>query len=220
MNPTELKILNAALAKLALLKCREMTAPMLVAFANELSRYDLPAVLAAIDGAARTPGWVELASITSLIDGDPATDALLAWAGTGGDPAIAEAARRAVGLLDRGLLEADRKFLRKPFLDTYAAMASRERQFHGVAEHCRRLGLEPRSAGNTVRIDAVANQIISFPVDADPVRRWIDSGRIRGGTGARLGDHARTATDVAPEGRSATSGQGNAKSPNCDRGEG
>ena len=126
MTTDEKKLLAMALAKLGLLKGRELTAGAIAAYTDALSAYELPEVLAAIDGAARTPGFLELASITTLLDGDPQTEALLAWTGQGGDPAIFAEARKAVGLDQRGLLEADVKWLRKPFLETYAALLKRK----------------------------------------------------------------------------------------------
>jgi hypothetical protein len=155
MSDAEKKTLAVALAKLGILKGRELGPGALAAFTDALSGYPLAEVLAAIDGAARTPGFLELASITSLIDGNPESEALLAWAGTGGDPAVAKAAKKAVGLLDPELLEADVKFLRRPFLDTYAAMARMGRQKATAELFRERLG---RGEG-VVAIGAVAARL-------------------------------------------------------------
>jgi hypothetical protein len=126
MTTDEKKLLAMALARLGLLKGRELTAPAIGAYTDALSAYELPEVLAAIDGAARTPGFLELASITTLLDGDPQTEALLAWTGQGGDFEIKRTVRKAVGLDQPGLFERDVKWLRKPFLETYTALLKRK----------------------------------------------------------------------------------------------
>jgi len=126
MKNPEIQILEA-ITHLALLKRAEMTRESLTAWVQELRGYDLPAVLAACRCAALTPGWFELASITAHLGGDIAADAVLAWSRQGGDPAIAEQARRAVGLNDRMLTEEQVRYLRRPFLETYTALAARHR---------------------------------------------------------------------------------------------
>lgn len=122
MNASDLPALNDALTRLALLKGRDLTPAMFSAYAGALSRYDIAGVIAACELAAETPGFFELACITTHLRPSIEAEALLAWAGTGGDAQTAESARVAVGLRDRNLLETDVKFLRKPFLETYAAM--------------------------------------------------------------------------------------------------
>lgn len=140
MTPAELVTLTEAITRLALLKRAELTPASLAAWVQELRPYDLPDVLAACQCATRTPGWLELASITAHLGDDIAAEAVLAWARRGGDAAIAEQARRAVGLDNRLLTDEQVRFLRRPFLETYTALAQRHRHRREIGNAVAQIG--------------------------------------------------------------------------------